>query len=289
MRPGRPRTAAAPGPRPHRSWSSIAAAGPRARAPPRWGPERRGPRHPQQGPPSRAHLVAEQLPHVHRTHRAPPPGTCRKPPGPCDTCRKAGGAGRVAGRHTAGKRGEGGPCRKGRGGMRHTAVKQRKAVANGSGQSGATPGPTSRVSGQGLGTSDTSPGAMWCRVGRERDPDPPPVTGGPPCPEHRGRNGDRVSRPRWAPGAAVTQRGERHPLQPPPGDSDNNNQRFLVTHFPSSSINAPRAGPCWGMRAAFIDKALLFIPAVINRCHLENRPITGRSDVTAPLSSLRSG
>lgn len=116
VRPGRPRTAAAPGPRPHRSWSSIAAAGPRARAPPCWRPERRGPRHPQHGPSSQAHLVAEQLPHVHRTQRAPPPGTCRKPPGPRDTCRKAGGAGRVAGRHTAGKRSEGGRAGKGEAG-----------------------------------------------------------------------------------------------------------------------------------------------------------------------------
>lgn len=155
---GEPRTAAAPGPRPHRSWSSIAAAaaGPR---------QRRAPRHPQQGPASRAHLVAEQLPHVHRTHRAPPPAACRKPPGPRDTCRKAGSAGRAAGAPHCRKARRRAPCRKGRGGEApHCRKAARRCREGERGHRGR-----SRVPGRGSGL----PGAARHRAGRGRERDTP--------------------------------------------------------------------------------------------------------------------
>lgn len=81
-------------PRPRSSFPSGAAAkgrgcSPRTRRSHPMDPRHRRPRSvPPHGPGSRrgaAHLVAEQLPHVHGTERAPPPGNCRQRPGPRDT------------------------------------------------------------------------------------------------------------------------------------------------------------------------------------------------------------
>lgn len=256
VRPVRPRTAAAPGPQPHRSWSSIAAAaaGPRTRSPPRWRPERRGPRHPQHSPTSPAHLVAKQLPHVHRTHRAPPPGTCRKPPGACDTCRKAGSAGRVAGRHTAGKRGEEAVPKRERRETPHCRKAARGCRERLRGHRGC-PRP-SRVPRLGSGASRLSPGATCHRAGRERDPDVPRRQEGPPCPE---QPVPRRARPGCAPWGATPGRA---PWALP---SASGNQRLMGHVF----HNLAKALP------AVIDNTFLFIPSVINRCHLENTPITG--------------
>lgn len=86
-------TAARSGPRPHRSWAgSGAGPGPAGAAGPRR-PDRPHHCRPRSAPsPQRtgsrrgaAHLVAEQLPHVHGTDRAPPPGNCRQRPGRRDT------------------------------------------------------------------------------------------------------------------------------------------------------------------------------------------------------------